>query len=158
MSGEGSLKAKIGPLILEPSDWKELERTVRILSKSEHGRQVFFAVVGTENGGMVNADGLAILPLRSLAIHVDRETTIVNPEIMPLLSEIKDLVAFGYVRTENSIEPTEHDFTLSVMLDRKFGRPIHYIVMNDRFEYEVYRSDPRNLYGLMKAVDEDNID
>ena len=155
MRGTREMRARIGPVMLDPADWRVLERTVATFGKSGHGREVFFAVVGSNSGRNVDADGLVILPLKSLTIPVDEHTSIINPEVMILLSPIRNLVAFGYVRTGNSIEPTEHDFTLSIMIDRKVGRPVNYIVMNPSFEYEVYRTPSSNLYGILQPVNEE---
>jgi len=156
MSSEiNGIRAEIGPFRFKSSDWDMLQRTIDAFCKTKNGQQVFFAVSGNEENGVVNADGLIVLPVKTLLLQVGEDLCVVNPEIISMLSKVKQLVAFGYVRTEESTARKEHDYWLSVMIDMKFKRSIYYIIMNSNFEYNVYKNPVEILSGLMQPVDDD---
>ncbi len=53
-----------------------------------------------------------------------------------------------------TLEPVDYDVKLSVQIDKAVGRPIYYIIMNKKFEYNIYKSPAESLYGLMKPAEE----
>jgi hypothetical protein len=53
-----------------------------------------------------------------------------------------------------TLEPVDFDVKLSVQIDKAIGRPIYYIIMNKKFEYNIYKSPTESLYGLMKPAEE----
>ncbi len=141
------LVAEIGPFKLKSSDWSMLQIQINTFGKSANGCQIFFAITGNEDGGKISADRLIILPIKSL----------LDLDVIELLAKIKNLIAFGYVRKEESIVPNEQDIALSVLMDKRFGKSIYYIIMNSNFEYEVYRNTPENLYGLLQPVNDEDV-
>jgi hypothetical protein len=53
-----------------------------------------------------------------------------------------------------TLEPVDFDVKLSVEIDKAVGRPIYYIIMNRKFEYNVYKSPMESLYGLLQPSEE----
>lgn len=170
---------KLGPLDIEIGDWQMLVRHVKAFSRdfdkalSDPSKadpafmlDVYFAVVKDE----VGLNRILVFPV-SLGMG---ESIIPN-----WIRGLKNPVAFGVVRgmenfcsmTESdansassfkeraySIRPSTSDVKLSVEIDKTVGRPLYHVIMNRNFEYEIYRNDARNLYALMKPIDEDAVE
>ena len=136
--------------------WKRLEEQINTFCKGKDGSQIFFAITGEQKDDKITADSLIILPIKSLCIECGE---FVDPfkqnELLTFLSRIKRLIAFGYVRREDGIEPKEADYEISGKIDRRFGRPIYYIIMNSNFEFMPYRTPPDVLPRMLQPVDED---
>jgi len=175
-------KVKLGPLEVEPEDWKTLVRNVKsfccdfektVENPNSQCNAAFvidmFFVVTQENAKIHR---LILLPTYS-------RTDNFIPE---WVKGFDRLAAFGIVKiisnltravedakkmpgTDDakikkarelaySLEPDTDDVKLSVELDKKIGKPIYYIIMNRNFEYEIYRTPIENLYGILQPVDE----
>lgn len=60
-----------------------------------------------------------------------------------------------YGKSALSLEPDTDDVKLSVELDKTIGRSLYYIIMNVRFEYEIYRTPMESAAGILKPVEEE---
>ena len=155
---------QIGPLKIQPEDWQMLVRQAKAFASPKSAyltpaaETVF--VVASESGNP-----------RILLLPVINKTDMLLPDYVRTLSEA--ILAFGYVRGEsewdnlpselrnepreakNSLEPTNADVKLSVELDKIVGKPIYYIIMNRKFQYEIYKTPMENLYGILQPVTEE---
>jgi hypothetical protein len=175
---------KLGPLDIEPEDWRMLVRHVKAFSKefeqvkwnpdAPTGEKLFFLdtlfAVTRSNGN----HRIFLLP-----------TSWRGDEAIPnFIKGFQSIVAFGIVKAMSninranaeskkltlddtqvkkkynelvySLEPDTEDVKLSVLLDKAIGKPIYYIIMNVKFEYEIYKTPLENLYGILQPVEEES--
>ena len=166
---------QLGPLKIRHEDWQMLVRhakaftssnpesatsaTDSVFAASTSATDTVFVVV-SENGNP-----------RILLLPMMNKTDMLLPDYVRMLS--KTIIAFGYVRgesswdnltselrnepakTKSSLEPTNSDVKVSVEIDKIVGRPIYYIIMNRKFEYEIYKTPMENLYGILQPVHEE---
>lgn len=187
---EATPKPKLGPLTIEPDDWKILVRHVKAFCDAEH-------FLSSLKGGHTNR---LFYDLMFTVVQVVEEGTVVNrifflpmwqrtgneSAIAQFASIFSNVVAFGIVKGDSivgkihsdpsvleddkaarkllySLEPDTEDVKTSIMLDktlsdRKLGKSLYYIIMNGRFEYEVYRTPLENLYGILTPVKEEEFE
>lgn len=138
------LRAGIGPFRLKASDWTILRRHVSTFCIND-GCEIYFAITGTEEEGKIETGDLVMLPVRNL----------LDPELVGLLSKIQGLLAFGYVRREDSTDAKDSDDILAAMIAKKLHRSVYYIIMNPRLEYNVYKTSPAIVRGILQPVDEE---
>jgi len=143
---------EFGPLKIELEDWRMLVRHVKALCGNESvsflspWQDVIFVIISCNEGG-AEKNRILLLP-----VNVRCDDSISN-----WMKKLKNVVAFGYVRgNSDSIKPDDEDVALSVQIDAIFCKPIYYIIMNMKFEYEVYKSPIENLYGLLQPANEND--
>jgi len=58
-------------------------------------------------------------------------------------------------RESESVQPDDVDIQLSVAIDVKLKKPIYYIIVNRKFDYDIYKTPIENLFGLLKPFEND---
>ncbi len=155
---------QVGPFKIKPEDWQMLVRHTKAFSHNPtfatYAAETVFVIVSENKNA------------RMLLLPVITKTDMQIPDYVRMLS--KDIVAFGYVRgesendnaifefsneprkTTNSLDPADADVKLSVEIDKIAGKPVYYIIINRKFEYEIYRTPTESLYGILQPAQEES--
>ncbi len=155
---------RLGPFKINHEDWQMLVRHAKAFAQNPvfpmFAPETVFVIV-SEKGNP-----------RILLLPVTSKTDMQLPDYVRMLS--KDILAFGYVRgesesdgfssefknesrnTKDSVEPTDADAKLSVEIDRILGKPVCYIIMNRKFDYDIYKTPIDSLYGILQPMQEES--
>jgi len=172
---------QLGPLEIEQADWRMLVRHVKaycrdfekartnpesasaafvldilfVITRSSNGRhRLFLLPTYWRSDNFISewvkgfeapvAFGI-VKSLSNLTRALDEAKKLNAPEDMKL-KKVDELVY--------SLEPDTQDVKLSVELDKTVGKPLYYIIMNRKFEYDIYKSPIQNVLGLLQPADE----
>jgi hypothetical protein len=170
----------LGPLEVDPSDWKKLVEHSKIFCNFdlEPNPTAWFDVLFMLLKPLQkNKHRIFILPIGT------KRTLDIADKLVKLKESI---VAFGYVkggydyatqelvkqfgmegtkegrniikeatRESESVQPDDADIQLSVAIDVKFKKPLYYIIVNRKFDYDIYKTPIENLYGLLRPFGDD---
>ncbi len=148
---------KLGPVEIEPDDWQYLVRHVKAYCIKEEVMDVYNLMEFPSIGDVL----FIIIPVRERDEERNRILILLTDYrldggIPNTVKRFKDVIAFGVVKHDtDSLKPDDEDFKLSLLIDKKVGRPVYYIIMNKNFEYKPYKNPARNFYGLLQPVDSD---
>ena len=175
-------KIKLGPLEVEPEDWRTLVRSVksfcRDFEKTVENPNIqyniaflidMFFVVTRENARthriimlpicyrhdmfipdwVKGFDEIAAFGIVKIASNLTKAI-----EEAKKLSDMDEAKIRKAWKLAYSLEPDTEDVKLSVELDKKIGKPIYYIIMNRNFEYEIYRTPLKDLYNILRPVED----
>lgn len=186
---------KLGPLEIEPEDWRTLVRHVkafsrdfeRYLSNPENpdinAALVLDTVFVANRSKDSKTHRLFIMPtyqrndqfiptwVKSFELHSNSGEELRAPvafgivkSIASLTKAIDDAKKFSgaddvkvkkFKELAYSLEPDTEDVKLSVELDKTLGKSLYYVIMNNRFEYDIYKTPIDSAAGILKPVEEE---
>jgi len=146
-----SAYAEIGPLAVKLEEFRHLKDHVDVFCNGENAVELLFVVTGATRivGSRILGEKILLIPL----IYSDRQQASYYHPLVLKLSKSSGVVAVGHVHTGMSVEPSDEDVATSILIDRKIGRPVYHVIMNQQSEFEVY-SNGEHLQQLHKPVGE----
>jgi proteasome lid subunit RPN8/RPN11 len=146
-----SAYAEIGPLAVELDEFRHLKDHVDVFCNGENAVELLFVVTGATRivENRILGEKILLIPL----IYSDRQHASYYHALVLKLSKSLGVVAVGHVHTGSSVKPSDEDVATSVLIDRKIGRPVYHVIMNEQAEFEVY-SNGEHLRQLHKPASE----
>lgn len=143
--------AELGPLAVKLDEYRHLKEHVDLFCKGENAIELLFVVTGSAQiaENRLLGEKILLVPV----VHSDKQHTPLQQLLVEKLSKVAGLLAVGHVHTNTSVKPSDEDVSASVLLDRKIGRPVYHIIMNNETEFEIY-SNRDHIHHLHEPVSE----
>jgi len=143
--------AELGPVTVNVDEFRHLKDHVDVFCKGENAVELLFVITGSTRivENRILGEKILVMP----AIYSDKQHTSFHSVLIQKLSRAAGVLAVGHVHTTSSVEPSDEDVATSVLIDRKIGRSVFHIIMNQEAEYEIY-TNGEHLQCLHRPVGE----